>query len=187
MNAALKPLLEQALMQFKKGWFGRRKTLPKGLVVQLHDCVLDLRPCFSARGPASFLHVLFNSGLNQTEEWRGVNDRLSMAKAWFESWDQMQASVDEQITPEFFVQSIAGLNDLLYWTSSAGERLSTLLEQTPKSDPILKFMHALADGYNLFLSKYEAYLRRLPEEMGVRGMGPAPGMDKLFIRLRIPA
>jgi hypothetical protein len=47
-------------------------------------------------------------------------------------------------------------------------------------------MHALVDGYNAFLTKYEAYLRRLPEELGMRDMRPAEGMESFFARLRYP-
>jgi hypothetical protein len=74
----------------------------------------------------------------------------------------------------------------LFWTSRSGEDLSGLVDQTPRTHLIRKPMHALADNYNAFLTNYEAYLRRLPEELGARGMSPAPGMEQFFIRLRNP-
>ena len=182
----LKELLPQALRQLREAWPLKRRRLLRELPAKLRDCVTDLRACFAPRGPASFIHVVSNLGLEQTDQWRYVNDRLSMARSWFQAWDEMQRAVGEQMNPEFFVRSLEGLNDLLFWTSHSGEHLSGLVDQTPKKGLIRKPMHALVDKYNAFLTNYEAYLRRLPEELGVGGMSPAPGMEKFFLRLRYP-
>ena len=143
----------------------------------------DQRACLTLRGPASF-NVVSNLGLQQTDEWRYTYDRLNMARAWFEAWDGMQRTIGEQMNPEFLVSSLAGLNDLLFWMSDAGEHLSGLVDRTPKNDR--HPMHALVDGYNNFLTNYEGYLRRLPEELGMTDMRPAQGMESFFGRLRYP-
>ena len=180
----LKELLPRLLGALRQTNGFKRRRLLKDLPARLQDVVTDLRACHTLRGPASFIYVVSNAGLQQTDHWRYVYDRLCIARDWFESWDEMQRSVGEQMNAEFFVKVLEGLNDLLFWTSHSGEYLNKLVGQTPKNDPIRTPLHALADNYNLFLTNYEGYLRRLPAELGVKGMHPAVGMEKFFVRLR---
>jgi hypothetical protein len=109
-----------------------------------------------------------------------------MLASWFEGWDEMQQAVGERMTPEFFVRSLENLNRLLFWTSHTGEELSDLVDLTPKNDLIRKPMHALVNKYNDFLTKYEAFLRRLPSDLGMRPLAPVEGMEAFFGRLRDP-
>jgi hypothetical protein len=182
----LKEFLPRVLTQLQKAWPWKRRRLLRALPAGLRDHVTDLRACFTLRGPASFIYVISNIGLHQTDEWHFVYDRLRMAAAWFEVWDAMQQSIGDQMNPEFLMSTLAGLNDLLFWTSDAGERLSMLVDKTPKNDRIRHPVHALVDGYNAFLTSYERYLRRLPDELGMRDMRPAQGVESFFSRLRYP-
>ena len=185
-RAFLKDLLPRVLGALRQTGWPKRRRLLKELPVKLRDCVTDLRACYTLRGPASLVYVVSSLGLEQTDQWRYVYDRLCMARAWFETWDEMQRTVGDQMNPEFFVKTLEGLNDLLFWTGHSGEHLSKLVDQTPKNDRIRTPMHALVDKYNAFLTNYEAYLRRLPDELGVKGMHPAVGMEMFFVRLRYP-
>ena len=185
-RAFLKELLPRVLNKLRGARLWKRRRLLKDLPTRLRDHVTDLRACFTLRGPASFTHVASNLGLPQTDEWRYAYDRLNMARAWFEAWDGMQRSIGDQMNPEFLVSSMEGLNDLLFWTSDAGEHLSKMVDKTLKNDRIRSPMHALVDGYNNFLTNYERYLRRLPEELGMMDMRPAQGVESFFARLRYP-
>lgn len=185
-KAFLGELLPKALQTLRTAWPWKRRRLLKQLPAKLRECATDLRACFTLQGPASFIHIVSNLGLDQNDQWRFVNDRLAMAQAWFEGWDEMQQATGENMTPEFFVSSLENLNTLLFWTSHTGEELSKLVDQTRKENTIRRPMHALVDKYNAFLTNYEAYLRRLPEELGVRRMSPAQGMERFFVRLRNP-
>ncbi len=185
VRGVLKDLLAQALNGIRHAWPMKRQRLMKELPERLRDCVTDLRPCFAPSG-SSFLYVIWNSGLDRTSEWHGVDERLRMAAAWFEGWDEMQKAIGESMTPEFFVRSLENLNRLLFWTSHTGEQLSKLVDQTPKNDLIRKPMHALVDKYNAFLTNYEGFLRRLPSDLGMRPLAPVQGMEAFFGRLRDP-
>jgi hypothetical protein len=98
----------------------------------------------------------------------------------------MQSAAGRTMNPESFVSSLSGLNDLLFWTGDAGESLSRLVDRTPRNDRIRQPMHALADGYNAFLTRYEGYVRRLPQELRMKDRDPAQGVERFFPRLRIP-
>ena len=182
-KTVLKELLPKVLGALRETNLLKRKRLLKELPAKLRDCVADLRPCFAPTG-STFLYVIWNSGLDRTPEWQSVDERLRMAAAWFEGWDEMQKAVGESMTPEFFVKSLENLNRLLFWTSHAGEQLSNLVDLTPKNDLIRKPMHALADRYNAFLTNYEGFLRRLPSDLDIRPLAPVKGMEAFFGRLR---
>jgi hypothetical protein len=102
----LKELLPQALRHLRETWPWKRRRLLRELPTKLRDCVTDLRACFTSRGPASFIHVISNLSVEQTDQWRFVNAQLSMARSWFEAWDRMQQTVGEQMNPEFFVNGL---------------------------------------------------------------------------------
>lgn len=184
-KAFLKELLPKVLGALKKAGLLKRRHLSKELPARLRDCVSDLRACFTPRG-STFTYVVENLGLQQTDEWRFVHYRLSMASAWFEGWDAMQRAVGERMTPEFFTSCLENLNRLLFWTSHAGEGLGKLVEQTPKNDSIRKAAHALTDRYNAFLTNYEGFLRRLPADIGMSPLAPVKGMEHFFGRLGGP-
>ena len=51
---------------------------------------------------------------------------------------------------------------MLEWTSRFGQTLSVLVRGLPVTCPARVIYPGLADRYNLFLTKYETLLQRLP-------------------------
>src|SRR6266705_3164212 len=88
------------------------------------------------------------------------------------------------MTPEVLVRRFDELNSLTFWTCWFGQKLRALVERTSTESVARQSFKALADHYDSFLTRYEALLVKLPDDLDVPRRRPAPAVTTFFLRLR---
>jgi hypothetical protein len=163
----------------------QRKEEPalKSISAKLDELVEDVSPCFTVSGLRSFIHVTSNLGIGQDDAWRQTNDGLAMASSWFAGFAGRR-DPRRKVEPDALEERIAELNSLLFWTCRLGQQLRALVQKASGESGGRISFKPLADHFDSFLTRYEALLEKLPEELHVRGGRPAPGMTRFFLRLR---
>jgi hypothetical protein len=148
---------------------------------KLDDLILDLRPCFAVGSHTSMYEVFHSSSATKDNLWNQTHYLLNTIGAWFHEWDAMREVVGTDRTSKVLVQQLASLNVLLANLGFVAPDVSRRLEALPADDHARVSFRPVADRYNHFLTEYEALLRRLPQEAGLKP--PPLGKERVFIRL----
>ncbi len=150
-----RPLVGALRGKFKS----HRDPAVQTLAASLDEVLREGHRCFAPSGNGSFIHVTSNSGL-QTEPWRDVNDKLAQSSDWYDSI--MTVPSAGPATIEGLAHRFIEVTRLLFWTGRAGQQLGALVRTLPPHDVSHAVYARLADHYNLFVTKYETLLAKVP-------------------------
>lgn len=186
IKAAMELTLEriEEAIRYKPFW-SRFRIARKATAVgaALDNLVLDLRPCFALGEPTSIQRVFYDLTVPvRDESWNRVHDVLNVLGAWFRGWDRSRQAAGPRRSPEVLIEQIRSLCDFLIQTGLILPEARKPIATLPQDRPAYILYRATADRYNKFLTDFEAFLRRLPEELGVLD-SPITGREHFFIRL----
>jgi hypothetical protein len=148
---------------------------------RLDDLIINLRPCFVLGEPTSILQVFYDSTPTRPDSWNHIHDVLNVLGAWFRGWDGIREAVGPNRTPQVLIQQIQSLNDFLTYLGMTLPEVRKIVIALPEGHHAYLLYKVTADRFNHFLTEYEAWLRRLPDEVRIP-RPPIAGTQHFFIR-----
>jgi hypothetical protein len=144
----------------------RKDDLSSAWTTQLDDLVHELAPAFQVGTDTALYNLVFKVHV-QDEHWRGVHNSLNILTAWFKNWNTERMAVRQALTPDVLVNQIEGLYDMVLFTSWAGDEISKWVQAAKPDEYAYQNFKVASQRFDLFLTKFESFLRKLPAEFGL--------------------
>jgi hypothetical protein len=162
----------------------RRDDLIVALTAQLDELVHDLAPAFQVGSDTALVNLIFRVHPEQDHQWRGVHMNLTILTAWFQRWNAQRKAFRTIQSAEVLVNQIEELTDVVMFTSWAGEEISKWVQTSRPDEYGYQNFKVASQRFDLFLTKFESFLRKLPRDSDFEERFFPPG-GPLFKRMSL--